>query len=103
MISEPNASKMQEMRTQKSTPDHRVVIECFPWLRSRSRSHTAMLMQLSEQSMANKNAAKAIVDLLIVDVATENLGSRTSSVPAANKNPTAISLRGTVSHSWLNA
>src|SRR5204863_8277939 len=100
---EAAASTMQTMRAEKPIAGHRVAIECFPWLRSRSRSHTAMLTQLSEQRVAKSNAANVTVDLPVIDVASENLGARTSSEPAANKHPTVISLRGIVSHSWLNA
>src|SRR5437773_1826360 len=97
MINEPNANTTQEVRTQKPTPNQRVAIECFPWLRSSSRSHTAMLMQLSEQSMANRNAAEGIADLPPMNVVPENVESARS-VPAANKDPTVISLSGIVSH-----
>src|SRR5437762_13733148 len=100
---EAAASTMQTMRAEKPTPGHRVATECFPWLRSRSLSHTAMLMQLSEQRVAKSNAANVTVDLPVIDIASENFGARTSSVPAANKNPTVISLRGIVSHSGLHA
>src|SRR6266513_6107843 len=68
---EAAASTMQTMRAEKPSPGHRVATECFPWLRSRSLSHTAMLMQLSEQRVAKSNAANVTVDLPVIDIASE--------------------------------
>jgi hypothetical protein len=91
-----------KIRIGTPIPGHRVAIECFCCARSRSRSHTAMLMQLSEHKMAKSNIASSASERPTFNGTSANL-EITSSVPAENKNPTVISFSGTTSHTSLNA
>src|SRR4051794_39891298 len=81
-------SVRQAFPTRRVTRGWRVAMETFPWARSSSHSHDAMLMQLSEDSAANDAAASAHSGVSGIR------GDNATMVPAANKIPMASSFAG---------